>query len=235
MPRPVANKLIYQQDEHGNTPLHAAEEEGNIEFLQKLLQCEEGEQEVTVLSPAPVSSRLQNHDGNTPLHVALIKGRNLKVAELLVKHFPDLVGVINNEGNTPLHVAAALGDTDVFKTILHEVEHSQPTWMSMGNDKGNTPLHVAVINGKVEIARLLLEKDPKLASVTNKFKETPLHLALIIHQIIGLRMFFVGVEVGIESVFARYGWKWGIWRCGWKFGGGRGDAGGWVVVGAGWV
>uniref|UniRef100_A0A803LAC3 Uncharacterized protein n=1 Tax=Chenopodium quinoa TaxID=63459 RepID=A0A803LAC3_CHEQI len=125
----------------------------------------------------PLDWSVQNKDGNTPLHVALIK-RKFKVAEWLVKQQPELVGVTNNDGNTPLHAAAALGDAKIFKVLLDESIQWQ-AWR-LKNKEGNTPLHVAIINYNWdEIPKLLLEKYPELARVTNYSKETPLHLAII--------------------------------------------------------
>ncbi|XP_021720010.1 receptor-interacting serine/threonine-protein kinase 4-like [Chenopodium quinoa] len=103
LPRAVTDQLIKQQDFRGDTPLHYEAWMGNIKFFKLLFEYQ---QEATVLTPVGMALSLQNIDGNTPLHLALIKGKD-EVATLLAKHSSDLTrGRKNKDGNTPLHVAA---------------------------------------------------------------------------------------------------------------------------------
>ncbi|XP_021761759.1 ankyrin-1-like [Chenopodium quinoa] len=167
------------KDKDKDTPLHVVAEEGNIKILKLLIEYEKGKQESK--ASAGSCSSLQNKDGNTPLHVALLN-RNVEVTELLAKHYPEMAGVTNHDGNTPLHLAAELSNASVFVQFLAEYENWQQMWR-LQNEEGNTALHVAIINNRFKIATLLLERDHELASLTNKAKETPLHLAIIEQQI----------------------------------------------------
>uniref|UniRef100_A0A803MA14 Uncharacterized protein n=1 Tax=Chenopodium quinoa TaxID=63459 RepID=A0A803MA14_CHEQI len=182
-------QLIPQQDVWwGETPLHYAVREGNIEFFKLLFEYQQGQQEATVMTPMGFNPGLsmQNNEGNTPLHLALIKGKD-DVALLLAKHCPDLTrSRKNNDGNTPLHVAAEVGNTECFKLLLeYDLKQAEVT-----NKDGNTPLHVAFLKSNLPIEKredlsskyldmikLMIEKESCVACMQDAIGATPLHRA----------------------------------------------------------
>ena len=84
---------ISKQDIHGNTPLHYAAWYRNKNFIDILVQN-------------GASTKIQNKDGNTPLHLAWAVNNPLldhssKVEELLLDNKSD-VNAINHEKKTPM-------------------------------------------------------------------------------------------------------------------------------------
>ncbi|KAK7109657.1 hypothetical protein V1264_013658 [Littorina saxatilis] len=113
----------------------------------------------------------RNAKGETPLHVAAIKGDLSAVKELMSKG--DNPNVRDNAGWTPLHEAVNHGNAGVTEVLLqHGALVNTP---GMEND---TPLHDAVTNNRLECVRLLIAYG---ASVTarNVHGKTAMELAKI--------------------------------------------------------
>ncbi|KAM4609403.1 BRCA1-associated RING domain protein 1 [Polymixia lowei] len=92
----------------------------------------------------------RNHKGETPLHLAAIKGDVDAARELLDQGAdPNLK---DNAGWTPLHEACNLGHRAVVEVLLSR--GALPNTPGYEND---SPLHDAVRNGHPDIARLLLQ------------------------------------------------------------------------------
>jgi len=118
----------------GETPLHKAVSEENIEMVKLLLankadvnakDANDGtplfdavnknnEELVRVLlTGKPVINASSCHGGYRPLHSA----KSRKIAELLITHGAD-VHVKNDSGSTPMHNAAQKGITDVVECLI---------------------------------------------------------------------------------------------------------------------
>ncbi|MGL9725188.1 MAG: ankyrin repeat domain-containing protein [Wolbachia sp.] len=76
----------------GRNPLSVAVSNDHKEIVELLLSVE------------GVNVNISNHFGNTPLHIAAIKG-NEKMAKLLLEKRAN-ANVKNHSGDTPLHAAA---------------------------------------------------------------------------------------------------------------------------------
>ncbi|XP_014213006.1 tonsoku-like protein [Copidosoma floridanum] len=97
-----------------------------------------------------------NEKGETPLHLACIKGDVSKVEYLLEEKHPTLVK--DNFGWTPLHEASNHGFTEIVDLLIrHKADINNQC-------DGVTPLHDAAANGHFSVIRLLLENgaDPNL-------------------------------------------------------------------------
>lgn len=55
-----------------------------------------------------ISISFENQNGDTPLHIAVLKN-NVELIKALLSIFPDQIFVVNSDGKTPLHIAAAAG------------------------------------------------------------------------------------------------------------------------------
>ncbi|KAK7508594.1 hypothetical protein BaRGS_00000160 [Batillaria attramentaria] len=111
----------------------------------------------------------RNAKGETPLHVAAIKGDVTAVRELLAKG--DNPNVRDNAGWTPLHEAVNHGNSRVTELLLqHGAMVNMP---GMDND---TPLHDAVCNNRLECARLLVTYGAS-TTARNMHGRTPTELA----------------------------------------------------------
>mmetsp|Transcript_6009 Transcript_6009/g.14602 ORF Transcript_6009/g.14602 Transcript_6009/m.14602 type:complete len:276 (-) Transcript_6009:942-1769(-) len=144
----------FQEEKGFNTPLHAASYIGDVDICKKLLS-------------SGASPRLENREGQTPLHLA----RHPSVVSLLVP-------TVNNanprdiRGWTPLHCAAESCSNQVVCALLKfgadpNIEEDTRKW---------TPLFLSVLRRNVDVASSLLKAgaDPNLRG---KGGWTPLHYA----------------------------------------------------------
>ncbi|KAM9851193.1 BRCA1-associated RING domain protein 1 [Aulostomus maculatus] len=92
----------------------------------------------------------KNHKGETPLHLAAIKGDVEAVRELLDQGAdPNLK---DNAGWTPLHEACNLGHLAVMEVLV-----SRGALLNTPGYKNDSPLHDAVRNGHTAIVKVLLQ------------------------------------------------------------------------------
>uniref|UniRef100_W5LHZ5 BRCA1 associated RING domain 1 n=1 Tax=Astyanax mexicanus TaxID=7994 RepID=W5LHZ5_ASTMX len=92
----------------------------------------------------------RNHKGETPLHLAAIKGDVEATKELLAQGAdPNLK---DHAGWTPLHEACNLGHLGVVEVLLQ-----QGALLNTPGCENDSPLHDAVRNGHAAVAKVLLE------------------------------------------------------------------------------
>jgi len=159
----VAISDINSKNSEGNSALHIATVQGNIEKVRLLLQHGA---EVNVV----------NNLWLTPLHYAVNCGWN-EIVQMLLDHGAK-VNALNNFDFTPLHYAANQGEIKIAKLLI---EKRAP--LNIQNMFGQTPLHCAsnhkhfkfncedcrsqykycsVSHGRIEVVKLLIEKGAKL-------------------------------------------------------------------------
>ncbi|KAL8567849.1 hypothetical protein ACOMHN_058971 [Nucella lapillus] len=111
----------------------------------------------------------RNAKGETPLHVAAIKGDITAVRELLDKGSNP--NVRDNAGWTPLHEAVNHGHTSVAEILLQ-----RGAMLNMPGMDNDTPLHDAVANHRLDCVRLLVTYGAAI-SARNVHGKTALELA----------------------------------------------------------
>ena len=109
----LTRKLLQGKDvngkhEHGNTFLHKAAKEGQVEVVKVLIQ-------------AGAQLKVKNKKGCTPLHKAAKEGQ-VEVVKVLIQAGAQLK-VKNKQGHTPKDCAAAANQVDVLN-LLTEAELS---------------------------------------------------------------------------------------------------------------
>ncbi|MCJ1435094.1 hypothetical protein MMC27_004464 [Xylographa pallens] len=164
-------------DIHGQTPLHHAAIEGDLEQVQMLLLRDYSLHDI-------------DHYGNQPLHYAAEKLCTGTV-DLMLKNGAN-VNARGAEGRTPLHLA--LRSTKIVNRLMRE----HPT-RTTHDDKGNTALHAALaafskaLNRTVFVSTIgKLVHSGYDVNKRNSAGETPFHMALgvysstskIVHQIL---------------------------------------------------
>ena len=107
-------------DEDGDTPIHYALYNGNLEILKLVF--------------SDVTKDNQGKGGCTPLNLA-VKFNNLLILEFLIEKGADR-SIPNNAGNLPLHKAAAKNAKAVQLLVT-------PETVNVKNKKGKTPLDIA--------------------------------------------------------------------------------------------
>ena len=116
---------------------------------------------------------VQNENGNSPLHLAVIQG-NIEMTKLLLKHNAPL-NLMNNAGNNPFFEAVMKGKLEVVQTILDKLKTSKRDLslvINFQNEEGNCPLHIAAMLGYTKITEILLEHNAS-TNLENREGKTP--------------------------------------------------------------
>jgi len=128
--------------------------------------------------------QMQNHRGQTPLHVAALSKSCIGVLELLAGARGDLLLVRDAHGNTPLHYAVAKINHASNRVGMVHLVGTDTAILLAQNNSGNTPLHVAmhstmpnqnILKGLVE---RLSDPDRAVLLIQDVYGRTPLHVAL---------------------------------------------------------
>ncbi|XP_032220958.2 transient receptor potential cation channel subfamily A member 1 isoform X2 [Nematostella vectensis] len=159
-------ELLVEVDEHGATALHYAAQGGflkNVSLLTKKWRRQ--------VSDNFVATRIRNHKGELPLHLAASHGWLDVVNKLLeVRDFRQLESVDDME-RTPLFRAAEMGHTEVVTALLQ-------SGANINKDRdGRTPLHAATIVGSLRCLAQIIHSKPGTINDQDKEQNTALHLA----------------------------------------------------------
>lgn len=149
----------------GQTALHLATAEGNVEFVTALL--ERPEVNVTAIDGL----------GRTLLHSAAGSGL-LNVVDILLERGVD-VSITDAEGHSTLHyLCDAHGDTEIMKRFAQKLLDAGVSVNGVSS-KG-TPLYHAVSHHNIELALFLLANgaDPQVGPPNDKYSWNLLHYAL---------------------------------------------------------
>ena len=146
----VKNKL-------GNTPLHVACQNNNIEFATLLLadlQC---------------NTNIKNDQGEIPLHLAVSK--SLELVKLVVTS--ETVNVQRNDGDTPLHIACRHEQLSVILHLIDDLKCS----VQILNNNDDSPFHNLLSKSWSQTGSLLKYFPSSESNRKNKNGDTLLHVA----------------------------------------------------------
>ena len=152
------------RDGDGNTPLHIATHNGDMECVKLIFET----------STITVNSDVSNVDDKTALHIACTDGHT-DIVEWLLAHTKCNPNVGGYLGNTPLHIACRFGDLEMVKLIIETSKCSINPDVS--NYDNQTALHVACKNDCKEIVGYLLTHTKCNINVEDSNGDTPLHIA----------------------------------------------------------
>lgn len=156
--RSVDNTIFTTLDDEGNTPLHIACQEGNLEVVRTLLANLE-----------PTGATISNFASATPLYFAAERG-NTPIVQLLIAI--NVETNVQNEGLNPLHTACYYNHLETAKVL----RDANPSLLQVRDVYGCTPLHLGAGNGSSSLVAFLLEKDAEIDS-PDRDRESPLHWA----------------------------------------------------------
>jgi ankyrin repeat protein len=143
-------------DINGLTLLHIASWNNQVEIVDMLLKHGATFDKINL--------NIQNHKGETPLHLACLFG-HIKIVHLLLREGIDLT-LKDCNGFTALHNACNNGHLLVVKALL---DWANDTNISIKNDEtyyGSTPLYLASQNGHVKIIlEFIKERIPYLSEI----------------------------------------------------------------------
>ncbi|MDE7265694.1 MAG: ankyrin repeat domain-containing protein, partial [Clostridia bacterium] len=143
-------------DAHGNTPLHQACWNGQVEVVRVLLE------------KSPDLEKL-NDDGESPLILA-VERCNLVIVELLLEKGAKADGA-RLDGVAPLHLAAQSGEQFIGKALIKAGANKNAKTAD-----GKTPLILAAQGGRNDFTAMLIEAGADLNAVDNS-RHSAMHYA----------------------------------------------------------
>ncbi|RZC80755.1 hypothetical protein C5167_043334 [Papaver somniferum] len=161
---PLAQEITITKS--GDTLLHVAVSDGQVETVQKLIDLISNENLLRVL-------KIGNHRGNTPLHLAATSG-SVEMCEAIAEKSCCLIGVRNYDSETPLFLAALHGKKQAFLSLHAFCEHSDYSYCRR-ND-GETILHCAIRGEYFDLAFRIIGLYEHLVDNNNEKGHSPLHL-----------------------------------------------------------
>ncbi|RWS20759.1 ankyrin repeat protein-like protein, partial [Leptotrombidium deliense] len=164
------NVDLNRQDSNGNTALHlAVNHHGKTKNgVKELLSCYK------------VNINLRNINGYTPLMNAVYVD-DVECVKWLLERKCD-VNILNKKGHTAIKSVIAVNKkvmNDQRRQIIELLVNEEKCDLFMSSNDGFNMLaiHRAVKSGNLFAAKILLEKDVKLGTIADKFKNLPIHIA----------------------------------------------------------
>ncbi|XP_054160145.1 ankyrin repeat and death domain-containing protein 1A-like [Oppia nitens] len=176
-------------DKLGQTSLHMASINNNLEVVDKLISCGadlnikdkqgrhaghwaafKGHDEVlTALIKSGIEIDDRDDDGKTALHLAAEYGFR-DASQTLIQHNCDIFAT-DSKGRSALMIASALGYVDVVALLV-----SYGAVLNSKDKNGNTALHLCVLGNHVKMTQFLIDKGAQINSLNNRL-QTPLVVA----------------------------------------------------------
>ena len=155
-----------------NSPLQLAVQRGSLEVIRLLseagadvnavdrydnaiLHCAVNKRREDVVrvitSTCECNINVRDHNGDTPLHIAIKSGLT-NIVQTLVQAGAD-INLVDDKGYPPLHIAAADGNMELVSLLIESGVN-----VDFKDDHGNTPLHRAALYENYTIMKFLVNK-----------------------------------------------------------------------------
>lgn len=131
---------------------------------------------------------------NRAVHAAA-RGGNLEMLRVLLANCSDVLVYKDAQGSTVLHTASGRGQVEVVKDLVASFDI-----ITSADNQANTALHVAAYRGYLAVVEVLILASPSLASLTNKYGDTFLHMAVAGFRTPGFRRLDRQIELMKELV-----------------------------------
>lgn len=171
----------FEPDEDGDVQLHLAVAEGLADVVEALIR----------LAPSTQLLSIQNNQGYSPLHIAVLKNQPAFVRRLVVAGAR--LELRDGEGHSPLHLAARRGYVECAEALLkpvavHEVGHGggirvqaavqQVDILDQRNANGEHSVHLATMGGHIPFLVFLSWNNADMNALEGRAGRSALHLAV---------------------------------------------------------
>ncbi|XP_072249992.1 B-cell lymphoma 3 protein homolog [Leuresthes tenuis] len=153
--------LATHQDEDGDTALHIAVVQGELNIVCKL---------INLLVLARRGLDIYNNLRQTPLHLAVIT-KQTNIVEALLRAGADPTA-LDRHGQTAFHLCCEYVQRDCLSVVLSLSPSS--TSLEIRNFEGLSPLHLAVRQGHQDLAKMLLDAGADINAMDIKSGQNPL-------------------------------------------------------------
>ena len=169
----------YEPDEDGDVQLHLAVAEGLADVVEALIR----------LAPSTELLSIQNNQGYSPLHIAVLKNQPAFVRRLVVAGA--ILDLRDGEGNSPLHLTARRGYVECAEALLkpvavHEVGghgrrvpvNQQIDILDQRNTNGEHCVHLATMGGHMAYLQFLSWNNADINALEGRAGRSALHMAV---------------------------------------------------------
>jgi hypothetical protein len=157
-------KSSLDSDMNGNTVLHLAAMEGQLDQVKSLI------------IEFPYELNRQNNAGETALFLSCARGHQQIVDFLLQKGANP--NISNLEGACPCHIAAAMGYSQILQLLV-----GRGAFVNVLDDEGDSPLHYAVRESQLEAVVYLVRFCKIDLTLKNEDQESALQLAMCLNEV----------------------------------------------------
>ena len=162
------------------TPLFIAIRLGNVGIARLLTMATPAMRMVAKMSDdqfyrlnEQCNPNVQDAMGNTPLHIAVVRG-DFELVRNIMSHEQCDPNIPNSEQDTPLHLALCLTHVAITHVLIRD-KRCNP---SLINSHSLTPLHMAVEKCDVELCRFILANVKCNPNIQDASGNAPLHIAV---------------------------------------------------------
>lgn len=176
---------FYEPDEDGDVQLHLVVVAGLADVFEALVR----------MAPSPQLLSLQNNQGYTPLHLAVLQNQPAFVRRLVVAGAK--LNLRDSEGNSPLHLSARRGYVECAEALLkplsvHETIGNgsnvlvanrdeiadEESIIDQRNYQGEHCVHLAAMGGHIAFLQFLSWNGADLNALEGRGGRSALHLAV---------------------------------------------------------
>ena len=149
-------ELMKERNMKNETPLHIFAKTGLDVLLRGMIDHHQ----------LKALNNLQDHHGNTPLHLSC-QFKRLEITKLILelhdrKEVLDFLSLENNSGWTPLSIAVCSGELDILELLSRYLPDSS-SLLNKPDFIGMSPIHLAAKFGPVNVFKHLLQKGADIA------------------------------------------------------------------------
>jgi ankyrin repeat protein len=162
---PVTGKL----DAQTRAKLFSEKPPSQVSFIEAIKNDDSTTVKALIAAGADVNAK--DKLGETPLHIAAVRGYN-EITSLLIDEGAN-VNTRNMHGLTPLHAAAWSDHKETVELLIAKGAN-----INAKDADGVTPLHVSALSGAKKTMALLIDKGADI-NARNKDGMTPLHAAAL--------------------------------------------------------